>query len=95
MKYVCRKNLKKFLQFAVRVWGVDPFFGSEEYIAFRGIEKFEEFLKELKLPTRISDAGIKDADFNQMAAKELQWGPIGNYMKLNQEDIVNIYKIAL
>jgi len=94
MKYVRRKNLKKFMQFAVRVWDVDPYFGSDEFIAFRGIEKFEEFLKELKLPTRIGELNIENADFNLMASKELQWGPIGNYMKLGHEDIVNIYRIA-
>lgn len=96
MKYVCRHNIRRFFQFAVRVWGVDPCFGTEEEIALKGIGKFEQFLKDIGLPTRLKDLNIgKDADFAQMAAKELQWGPIGNFIKLNKDDIVNIYKIAL
>lgn len=100
MKYVYRQNVKRFVQFAVRVWGVDACFGSDEYIALAGIEKFEHFLKEINLPTRIRELKINESEivkmnFEQMATKELQWGPIGNFMKLNQEDIVNIYKIAL
>jgi len=30
-----------------------------------------------------------------MAEKELQWGLIGNFKKLNKDDIVNIYKLSL
>ncbi len=100
MKYVFRQNIKRFVQFAVRVWNVDPCFGDDEYIALAGIEKFEGFLKEIQLPTRIRELKIKESDiakmdFEQMAIKELQWGPIGNFMKLKKEDIVNIYKIAI
>ena len=29
-----------------------------------------------------------------MAEKELQWGPIGNFIKLDSQDIVNIFKLA-
>lgn len=100
MKYVYRQNIKRFIQFAVRIWGVDPCFGNDQYIAISGIEKFECFLKDLQLPTRIRDLKIKPydldkIDFEKMASQELQLGPVGNFMKLNQEDIVNIYKIAL
>jgi alcohol dehydrogenase len=96
MKYVYRHNVKRFFQFAVRVWDVDPCFGTQEEVAVKGIEQFEDFLKGLGLPTRLKELEIaEDADFAVMAEKELQWGLLGNFVKLNKDDIVNIYKIAL
>ncbi len=96
MKYVYRHHVKRFFQFAVRVWNVDPCFGTQEEVAVKGIEKFEDFLKNLGLPVRLKELGIaEDADFAAMAEKELQWGLLGNFVKLNQDDIINIYKIAL
>lgn len=100
MKYVYSRNIKRFVQFAVRVWGVDPCFGNDEYIALAGIRKFEDFLKKVNLPVRIKELEIdpdelKKIDFAGMAQKELQWGPIGNLIKLNEQDIVRIYNLAM
>jgi len=95
MKYVCKFNLKRFVQFAARIWGVDPFFGSEDDIALEGINRFTSFLKEIGLPTSLGELNIGSDKFEKMAEKELQWGLIGNFKKLNKDDIVNIYKLSL
>jgi len=95
MKYVLRKNVKKFAQFAFRVWDVDPFFGTEEEIALRGIARIQSFFRSIGLAVSLEELGINSEKFEEMAEKELQWGPIGNLMKLNKKDIVEIFKIAL
>ena len=46
------------------------------------------------LPVTLKELGITDDRFAEMAEKELQWGPIGNFIRLSKEDIVNIFKIA-
>ena len=95
MKYVYKQNIGRFKQFAFRVWGVDPCFGDDESIALEGIKKLRDFFKEIGLPTTLRELNIGDDKFEEMALKELQWGPIGNFMKLQKEDIVNILKLAM
>ena len=95
MKYVCKFNLKRFVQFAARVWGVDPFFRTDEDIALEGINRLIKFFKEIGLPTTLRELDIVSNKFEEMAEKELQWGLLGNFKKLNKEDIVAIYKLAL
>ncbi len=94
MKYVYRQNIKRFVQFAVRVWGIDPCFGTDEEVALKGIDSIIKFFHEMGLPVTLKELGITDDRYAEMAEKELQWGAIGNFMKLGKEDIVNIFKIA-
>lgn len=95
MKYVYKQNISRFKQFAFRVWGVDPYFGNDESIALEGIKKLEDFFKESGLPTTLEELNIGDDKFEEMALKEVQWGPVGNFMKLQKEDLVNIFKLAM
>jgi alcohol dehydrogenase YqhD (iron-dependent ADH family) len=94
MKYVYKYNIKRFVQFADRVWGIDPCFGTEEEVALKGIGSLVQFHREIMLPVTLKELGITDDRFAEMAEKELQWGTIGNFVKLNKEDIINIFKIA-
>jgi alcohol dehydrogenase len=95
MKYVYKQNIGRFKQFALRVFGVDPCFGEDERIALEAIKKLAGFFKEIGLPTTLKELNIGDDKFEEMALKELQWGPIGNFVKLQKEDIVNILKLAM
>ena len=95
MRYVYKQDLKRFVQFAVRIWGVDSCFGVDEYIALKGIEKITGFFKDIGLPTSLTELGIGSDRFEEMAEKELEWGPLGNFMKLHKKDIVSIYELAV
>ncbi len=95
MKYVYRHNLKRFVQYAVRIWDVDPCFGTEEYIAVKGIEKTIGFFRSIGLPTTLREVKINDEKFEEMAEKELQWGPIGKFVKLQKQDIVDIFRLSM
>lgn len=92
MKYVYKRNLTRFLQFSVRVMGVDMEFYNPEHIILEGIRRLEAFFARMELPIRLSDVGIDDSYFEEMARKA---APRGNFQVLNQEDIVNIYRLAL
>jgi alcohol dehydrogenase YqhD (iron-dependent ADH family) len=94
MKYVYKHNVKRFVQFASRVWGIDPCFGTEEEVALKGIDSLIKFHREIMLPVTLKELGVTDDRFAEMAEKELQWGAIGNFVKLNKEDIINIFNIA-
>lgn len=95
MKYVCKHGIKRFTQFASRVWGVDSYFNEEEYMAIEGIRRIENFYRDLGLPTRLSEFKITAQKFEEMANKCIDRGPVGNFVKLESKDIVEIFKLAL
>jgi alcohol dehydrogenase YqhD (iron-dependent ADH family) len=95
MKYVYRENIPKFAQFAERVWDVDTGSNGMESTALEGIARMEAFYREIGLPTSLSELDIGDDRLEEMAEKSVSDGPLGEFKKLNKEDIVNIYKLAL
>lgn len=95
MKYVHKTNVKRFVQFAARVFDLDIANGNHEDIAMEGIEKLVSFYKEIGLPTKLSHAGIDDKDFEEMASKASKFGNLGNFKKLGHQDIVEIFILAL
>jgi len=96
MKYVYKHNIKRFVQFAVRVWDVDLSFDSEEEIALEGIKRMTEFFKSMGLPVKLSEINIPDDRFEEMADKctSSDTKLIGGFVKLKKSDIINIYKLA-
>lgn len=96
MKYVYKHNTSRFVQFAVRVWGVDMPFESSEAIALEGIRRMTEFFKKLGLPVTLSEANIVDDKFEEMADKCTDSERItqGQFVVLHKEDVINIYKLA-
>ncbi|MDI3519467.1 MAG: alcohol dehydrogenase [Caldanaerobacter sp.] len=96
MKYVYKNNINRFVQFAVKVWDVDLPYENLEEIALEGIRRTEEFFKEIGLPVRLKEAGISDDRFEEMADKCTKGGTrtIGDFVKLNKEDIIKIYELA-
>ena len=95
MKYVYKLNMERFAQFASRVWNINVYFDDLEKVALEGIKSLEDFFKEIGLPTRLEQIGIHDDRFEEMASKCVESGPIGEFMKLGYQDVLNIYKIAL
>lgn len=96
MKYSFKKDIKRFVQFAVRVWDVDLPFESEERIALEGIRRMESFFKELGLAVRLEELHISDERFDEMAEKcAACWSSMGNYQKLEKQVVKDILELAL
>jgi len=95
MKYVYRSNIERFAQFAERVWNVDIYLGDLERAALEGISRMEDFYKEIGLPVRLNEIGIGDDRFEEMASKCSEDGAVGNFKKLDRNDILNIFKLAM
>ena len=94
MKYVYKHNPKIFAKYAISVFGVENK-GTDEELALKGIERTIEFFESLGLPTKLSAYNIEEEKFEEMAKHACVFGPIGNFVKLNEEDIVKIYQSAL
>jgi len=97
MKYVYKTNVDRFVQFAVRVWKVEQDFANPEKTVLEGIARMEDFFRSIGLPVRLSEAGITDDRFEEMAQKAIdavEEDSFGSFRELKKEDIVNIYKLA-
>ncbi|OLS03416.1 iron-containing alcohol dehydrogenase [Tissierella creatinophila] len=93
MKYVYRENIDRFAQFGREVFGVKED-DDRGKMAIMAIEEFENFLKNISLPTRLSDIDIDEKNFELMATKATEAGPLGSFKKLYKEDVLEIYKLA-
>ena len=89
MKFVSKKNPHKLQQFAERIWGVSTI---EE-----GIAKYQAFLKDIGMPSSITEFGATEADIPLMAEHMgLTDEPgFGGYVPLNRSDVEEIYRLAL
>lgn len=94
MQYVYKANQNRFVQYAVRVWGVDDTMLDQEEIAKEGIRRTKQFFKELGLPVALSDLGIGTENIALMAKKAVENGPVGNFVPLKAEDVEKILYIA-
>ena len=89
IKHVCAANPTRFVQFAVRVFDVDLAFADQDAIIAEGIRRLEAFYKSLGLPTRLTEIGIDDKDFETMARALDRDGTIP------YSDAMAIYRLAL
>lgn len=94
MKYVYKHDVNRFVQFANRVWNVEVDLNDLENTALAGIRKTEEFFRSIGMPVRLHEANIGDEHFEEMAKKGTEQGPLGNFVKLYETDIIQILNIA-
>lgn len=90
-RHICKSGQKKFEKFAVNVWGLSPCDYDDGFaLALAGIDKLADFIKEVGLPTKLSDIGISsDTDLKMIAntcyISETAFRP------LTHEEIYEIY----
>lgn len=95
MKYVYKNDINRFVQLAHRVWNIDINYDNLEETALKGIEAIKSFYKKIGLPTSLREVYIDNSKFSYMAKRVTKAGECGKFAKLNEEDIVNIFNIAL
>ena len=87
-------NVSKYVQFAVNVFGVDA---NQEpmTIAREGIQRlYDFFFKTLGLQSTLTELGIGEEHFAEMAYKACGGKVLKGFKVLTQEDVVNIYKMC-
>ena len=100
LRYVYRSNISVSLSFSIDIMGVDPSGKTDDEIVLEGIEKIRGFFDMLGLPKTLSDVGIDDKNIRLMAEKatHINFGSpikLGNFKKLDTEDLIRIYTSAL
>ncbi len=94
MNYVYQDNIDRFVQYAIRVWGVEMNFQDPEKTVLEGIERTKEFFKKAGMPTSLSEVDISRDSIEEMAEKCVLSGPVGNFRKLFKDDVVKILEMA-
>jgi alcohol dehydrogenase YqhD (iron-dependent ADH family) len=97
MKYVLKHDLARFAQYAVRVWAVEDNYFDPERIARAGIARLEAFWSSVGQKVRLSEIGIDDSRFAEMARKctDDDTQTVGHFVPLRSRDIEAIYRLAL
>lgn len=94
--YVYKYDLRKFCQFATRVWGIEMNYDHPEQTALAGIEAMKTYFKSLGMPVSFKELDINPADYEKIADKTTNGGTKVkmSYIPLTKEDILNIYQLA-
>lgn len=94
MKKVYTHDVARFAQFAHRVWNVEDNFEDPARTALEGIRRLEDFFHDIGLPVTLKELGIKEDRLQEMARKCTERGPVGNFVKLGRDEVLEVYKLA-
>lgn len=97
-RYVYKERVDRFVQYAVNVMGVKPGANDDE-TAVKGIVATEEYFRSIKMPVAIKELGV-DPTEEQLAKMANMCaiavgGAVGSVKKLNEADMLAIYKMAM
>ena len=100
MRFAAKARPDRFAQFARRIFGLSATDKDDLSLAMEGIEKFEDFLRSIGCPTRLSELGIGDALFSQYAEDAVlvvhdENGNLPGRPPLSKADIITVLKSAL
>lgn len=95
MKYVYQENVERFKRFATHVWEIEAEGKTDEELALAGIEATRNFFTQIGAPSRLADYDIDDTYLQDMAKKATHFGPVGNFKRLKQDDVLNILRLCL
>jgi alcohol dehydrogenase YqhD (iron-dependent ADH family) len=99
MAYNMRHDIGRFAQLAVRVWGCPMDKTDPENTAKAGIEALKQFSGSIGMPVSFSELGAKEEDIVRMAHNACwgdgRQGEIGGFVRLNEADVANIYRLML
>ena len=95
MKYVYKENVGRFVQYATRVWNIDPAGKSDDEVALAGIEATRAYFTRIGAPATLGELGIGGDQIERMATEATRYGAIGSFKKLQKDDVKAILESCL
>lgn len=99
MQHVCHANIERFVQFAERVFDIQPQGNDRETIISSAIDRLRKFFRDIGMPASIPEivAGNTELfrDIAANCARLMPSGTIGNFVRLSPEDIARILEISV
>ncbi len=97
--YNLEHDVMRFAQAAVRIWGCQMDFEQPKRTALAGIEALRRFLQSIGMPGNFQELGAKEEDIKKLAHTacygDVNTGTLGGFVRLNQKDVENIYKLMI
>ncbi|TAH64392.1 MAG: iron-containing alcohol dehydrogenase [Anaerolineaceae bacterium] len=95
-RYIYHHDIRKFSQFANRVWAVEMDHEHPEKTALKGIEAMTQYFRNIGMPTTMQELGINPSDYEKIVDMTTDNGTkeIMSYIPLKKEDILKIYQLA-
>ncbi|HNZ53302.1 MAG TPA: iron-containing alcohol dehydrogenase [bacterium] len=87
------ENASKFAEYGRNVWNILD--KDDMSCAVAAIDRTAVFLTSIGIPSKLSELGIDDSKFEEMAGSALKYSKIGRFKSLSKEDIIDIYNAAL
>lgn len=98
-RYVVKRDVMRFAQVATRVWGCQMNFADPEKTALEGIDRLQQFLISIGMPSKFADIGAKEEDIPKLVDVlcngDGRTGSISGFVTLNEEDCTKIYQMML
>jgi alcohol dehydrogenase YqhD (iron-dependent ADH family) len=95
MRYVYKERIDRFVQYAIRVWQVDPAGKTNDEIALAGIDATRAYFKRIGAPSTLGELKIDAEQLDRMAEEAVRFGPIGSFKKLEKSDVKQIIEMCL
>ena len=92
-RYICPFGLAKFKRFAENVWDVDPNGKTDEQIAAEGLDRLEDYMKELGLVMNIRELGVTEDMIDGIA--EGSFIMDGGYKVLTKDEVAVILRRSM
>ena len=92
-RYVLDGGISQFKKFAINVWNVSVDGKNDREIALEGLNRLEEWMKEIGLVMHSSDLGVKENMIEAIADSTVTYHT--DFYKLERKDIIEILKQTL
>lgn len=99
MRFAAKARPGRFAQFAQRIFGLSATDKDDMSPAMEGIDKFEDFLRSIDCPTRLSELGIGEELFTRYAEDAVlvvhdENGNLPGRPPMSKEDIIEVLRSA-
>lgn len=96
MKYVYKADPRRFVRYFVNVWGMenDPY--DVDGMILEGIQRLRDFYVSVGIPVHYAEIGVREEDIPTLVSTVRRGpdGKAGNFMKLDDQDLMNIYALC-
>lgn len=96
LKYVASRHPESPAKLAHQLFGIEYFEYTKEEMVLKMVGCLEQFYKMLGLRTTLTEMGIDDTHFEEMAFRACgESGTVGHYYPLDKEKFIEVLKLAL
>lgn len=88
-RHIYKYGLSKFVRFAKNVWNVSEDGKSDEEIALEGIDRLEDFIKEMGMPISLKEIGTTNKMLSKIANSVT---PGGYYKRIERDEVLQILR---